>query len=143
MRQNNTEKKDDRQKDPQDMSMEFNMMQVKNDEVEQKDSKMDLQELELNDKNALDDKVDRFLKGLADQDDKNVDDGPGFYDEPDYEQFGADINIDDDDDDEVERKVTTDVMRMNDEHEGQITGHIKVQTRVLHGETPPSLNLHN
>ena len=45
MRQNNTEKKDDRQKDPQDMSMEFNMMQVKNDEVEQKDSKMDLQEL--------------------------------------------------------------------------------------------------
>ena len=78
---------------------------------------MEIQELDTGKRSGLDDKIDEFLKGIEDGDEKNLDDGPGFYDEPDYEQFGVD-NQDD-----------NDKYRDGDEHESgerQVTGHIKV-----------------
>ena len=54
-----------------------------------------------------------------------MDDGPGFDDEPDYEQFGEENDEDQNQDDQ------------------QIAGHIKVQTRILQNENEDAEELQN
>ena len=67
------------------------------------------------------------MKGIQKSENRNDDDGPGFYDGPDYEQFGEDNEVD------QGRKEMEDFDEMQDDER------IKVKTRTIGEQNGPDL----
>ena len=76
-------------------------------------------------KSELDNKIEEILKGIQKSENRNDDDGPGFYDGPDYEQFGEDNDMD------QGRKEMDDYDEMQDDER------IKVKTRTIGEQNGP------